>query len=791
MKIAEVAVDCPTKQLNKVYHYLVPPHLSKILSYGARVIVPFGRQRMLGYVIDIKGQSEVENLKQIIDVLDADPLIGDDMIKLGKWMAHRYITNLAVCFNAMLPAGLKTNTIEKYVAGNSCTNEELKAFMSKPRTLGELAKKFNVSSDDVACYIKEKVLVKHKFFQQKSSKKYIDILSLNARSSKNQITKGAFRQHQLFEVLQNQGEVVYQKLPTELKRAANTLVEKGVVQRNKTQVFREPDSINIKEKVISDLTAHQKKAYEMISESLNKHKQDNFLLWGVTGSGKTEIYLRLAQKIITQNKQVIVLVPEISLTPLMVNRFKSRFKDDVAVLHSGLSQGEKLDQWQKINEGKVKVVVGARSAVFAPFKNLGLIIIDEEHENTYKQEENPKYNTVEVAKKRVKLLGGVLILGSATPALESIYKAQKGEYKLLKLPKRANSRPMPKIDVIDMKQELTEGNRSVFSRKLLNHINNSLDNNEQVVLFLNRRGFSTTTLCRKCGFTFKCPSCDLTLTSHDSGNYMVCHYCHYQIANPSKCPSCKSIHLAFNGIGTEKLQKKVQETFPHSRVLRMDVDTMSSKDSYNKVYQQFANGQVDILIGTQMIAKGFDFPNVTTVGIVIADMGLNIPDFRSAEKTFQLVTQVAGRAGRDEKEGKVILQTYSPEHYSIEHSSSYEYMDFYTKELKIREALNYPPFAHMIKFDIIASQEEKVRSEAEKVSFALKEILQNHKIKKSEILGPVMSPRYKLRNNYRWQVILKTKDLKQWLDVLNKANFPYKFSKGVRVSIDVDPLTTT
>ncbi|WP_350344880.1 primosomal protein N' [Proteinivorax tanatarense] len=789
--IAEVAVDCPMKKLNKVFHYLIPPHLKQFISPGSRVIVPFGRQRVLGYVLDIKEHSDITQLKYIHDILDGQPLLDENMIKLGKWMAHRYITSLACCFNAMLPSALKTNAVEKYTVGDNCYDEKLKTFLSTPKALGELIKAFGLSSQDISLYIKRGVLVKQKHYEHKSSQKYIDILQLTKGVTKEDISKRAYRQHQLFEVLKNQKEVVFQKLPVELKRAANSLVEKGVVLKKQKQVFREPNNINIQEKCVISLTSYQKQVFETVSESLSNLKRDSFLLWGVTGSGKTEIYLRLAEKAISQNNDVIVLVPEIALTPLMVNRFKNKFNDNVAVLHSGLSQGEKLDQWQKIKEGKVKIVVGARSAVFAPFKNVGLIIIDEEHENTYKQEENPKYHTIEIAQKRLELSQGVLLLGSATPSIESLYRTEHGEYKLLNLPKRATANEMPLIDVVDMKSELENGNRSIFSKKLFKSIKKSLDNNEQVVLFLNRRGFSTTTLCRKCGFTFKCPSCDLTLTSHDNGNFLICHYCHYQLSKPNSCPSCKSIHLSFNGIGTEKLQKEVQKVFPKSKILRMDVDTMSSKDSYNKVYQQFADKQGDILIGTQMIAKGFDFPDVTTVGIIIADMGLNIPDFRSAEKTFQLVTQVAGRAGRGDKAGVVILQTYSPEHYSIEHSSKYQYKQFYLKEIKIREALNYPPFVKIIKFDIVANQEERVKKEAIEVAEMLKELQKKHQIQKSEILGPVMSARYKLRNNYRWQVMLKTNNMKQWLDILNKYNFPHKFSKGIRVSIDVEPTTTT
>ncbi|CAM2957287.1 primosomal protein N' [Hathewaya histolytica] len=532
-----------------------------------------------------------------------------------------------------------------------------------------------------------------------------------------------------------------------------------------------------------ELNSMQKNALNTI---IHSHKK-KFLIHGVTGSGKTEIYLNLVEHMLLNKKQSIVLVPEISLTPQMIERFKGRFGEDVAVFHSRLSDGERFEQWMRVKTGEVNVAVGARSALFLPFKDLGIIIIDEEHEGSYKSETDPKYNAKDISFLISDLKGCKVVLGSATPSLESYYEGINDEISIIKLLNRVSNKLLPRSTIVDMREELEQNNRSIFSRKLFDSIKGCLERNEQVILFLNRRGFSPFVSCRKCGYVFKCKNCDISLTYHANGN-LVCHYCGYKENSVNICPKCKSKYVKHFGVGTERVEKEVKKYFPHSKVIRMDFDTTRRKDSYEKLYNVFKNKEADILVGTQMIAKGLDFENVTLVGVLAADISLNYPEFRAAEKTFQLITQVSGRAGRGDKEGEVIIQTYSPDNYSIVLSSENRYEDFFKEEIKIRKILDYPPFSEMLLINISAQEKE----EGEEYIKVLKKEIENilDKYDKIKMLGPCPCSVFKLKKEFRWQVIFKGNFSNEFAlcikEIVYKVLGEKRF-KNIKIGLDTNP----
>ncbi|HSH34844.1 primosomal protein N' [Schnuerera sp.] len=543
------------------------------------------------------------------------------------------------------------------------------------------------------------------------------------------------------------------------------------------------------------LSLEQKYCVDTILESVNnKDKTNKFLIHGVTGSGKTEIYLQLVEEMINSGKESIVLVPEIALTPQTISRFVGRFGDNVAVLHSRLSFGERFDQWRKIKEGKVQIAVGARSAIFAPFNNLGLIIIDEEHESTYKSSMNPKYNAIEVAEKRCEQEGAFLVNGSATPSIESYYRSKNGELKLLSLKKRINEKKMPDVKIVDMREELSSGNMSIFSRELHQAIDDNLKAGKQTILFLNRRGYSTFVSCRQCGYVVKCNECSISMTYHLEENKLKCHYCGLAINPPKVCPVCKSKYIKYFGIGTEKVEEFTKNIFPKAVVKRMDMDTTSKKGSHEYILDKMKNNKIDILIGTQMVAKGLDFENVTLVGIIAADTSLNLPDFRSPERTFQLITQVAGRAGRGAFDGKVVVQTYSPEHYSIQCAKEHNYLDFYNKEIVLRKEFNYPPFINLISIVVYGENNKYIEMKAKEIYGLLVKNMKSKDLEEvaENTTGPFPAPLEKIKKNYRYQIIIKSKDkhmkklkkIIEWVCILNKNKINLS---GVKFNIDINP----
>ncbi|PIU41109.1 MAG: primosomal protein N' [Candidatus Omnitrophica bacterium CG07_land_8_20_14_0_80_42_15] len=576
------------------------------------------------------------------------------------------------------------------------------------------------------------------------------------------------------------GQAIEASIPIALKKG------KVKMGHRKTKIEGEPYPSE-ELKLPHTLTGEQEEALAAILKSLEGNKHTTFLLHGITASGKTEIYLRVIKRALELGRSSIVLVPEISLTPQTVERFKSRFGDNIAVLHSKLSEGMRFHEWERIKSGEVKIVVGARSAIFSPVKNLGTIILDEEHETSYKQEEAPRYHAREVAQMRSEIAECPLILGTATPSMESYYKAEKGEFKLLELTKRIDNMVLPKVTIVDMKKELHETRKiAVFSRLLKNKIEEAAQKNEQVILFLNRRGFSTFVNCKKCGFVAKCSKCDSVMVYHFATQKLTCHWCNSSMLPPKICPSCQGNYISYFGLGTEKVEEELRHMLPYTRIERMDTDSTAKKGSHARILGDFKRGIIKVLIGTQMIAKGLDFPNVTLVGVISADTGLNLPDFRASERTFCLLTQVAGRAGRGELGGEVVIQTYAPEHYAVASSMKHDYQGFYAKEIESRRELGLPPFYHMARITLQGRNNAYALDAAEKLSSAIRE---SFKDKHIFVLGPVPAIVSKLRGRYRWNIMIKGKDPFRLNECLKKILSNYKIVKGVGAIVDVDPLT--
>lgn len=564
------------------------------------------------------------------------------------------------------------------------------------------------------------------------------------------------------------------------------LVKKGLISEKYVEVYRNPyDDDDFEQTKPFPLTEEQKQVITPILSSITNETYNPFLLYGVTGSGKTEVYLQSIAAVLEKGKEAIVLVPEIALTPQMVDRFKGRFGSQVAVLHSALSVGEKYDEWRKILRKEVKVVVGARSAVFAPFENLGIIIIDEEHESSYKQEDNPRYHARDVAVWRGQYHKCPIVLGSATPTLESFARAKKGVYELLTMEKRMNEQALPTVEIVDMREELRDGNRSMFSKALHEKIADRLEKKEQMVLFLNRRGHSTFVMCRDCGYVVQCPHCDISLTYHKMNHRLKCHYCSYEENMPTACPACQSTYIRFFGTGTQKVEEEITKLFPEARVIRMDVDTTSRKGMHEKLLKAFGEEKADILLGTQMIAKGLDFPKVTLVGVLTADTMLHLPDFRASEKTYQLLTQVSGRAGRHELPGEVIIQTYTPEHYSIELAKNQQYDVFFDQEMQMRRTRQYPPYYYVVLVTVSHPELLKAVQVTEKIVGHLR----SHCSQQTMVLGPVASAIPRIKDRYRYQCMIKYKREPNLKNVLKMVNEHYQaeMQKELQISIDFNP----
>ena len=654
-------------------------------------------------------------LKEIIDLIDIEPVLNKEMLELGKYISKKTLCNLINSYQTMLPTALKA----------------------------------------------------HKNF--KVNKKYITYIKLidNNYTPKNDNQKNIIK-------LLEKGNVLKSELNKISISSINTLLSKKVIEEVYEETYRLNDNNLCSDKKVL-LNQEQQTVVDEVLK--NKDKFIPYLLYGVTGSGKTEVYMNIIEDVLKDGKEVIVLVPEISLTPQMVSVFRSRFKNNIAILHSALSDGEKYDEWRKIERKEVSIVIGARSAIFAPLTNIGLIVLDEEHSDTYKQDNNPRYDAIDIAIKRAKTYNCPIILGSATPSIESFTRASLGTYKLLELKNRVN-KTMPEVKLIDMSTEIKKGYR-ILSKELIDDINDRLNKDEQVILLLNRRGYSTTITCKECGTTIKCPNCDIPLTYHKNGNKLNCHYCNYTTYKPLNCPECNSENINSFGMGTEKLEEEVNKLF-NCKTIRMDIDTTRRKGSHAKIINDFRNKKYNVLIGTQMISKGLDFDDVTLVGVINGDATLNIPDFRSGERTYSLLNQISGRSGRSKKAGKVIIQCFNKDHYSIEYASKNDYISFYNEDMKIRKKLKYPPYYNLCLIKLVGIEFEELNKEAIKI----KEYLNDSNC---IILGPSPCTIPKIYNKYYLQIIVKYKNIS---DIYNKLKFVIDKSKSnnkVMVEIDINP----
>ncbi|EKZ0361952.1 primosomal protein N' [Enterococcus faecalis] len=805
-KVAKVIVDVPTMQTDQPFTYLVPENLNEQLAVGMRVEVPFGNgnRHVQGFVLAIEPMAATVldeanvQLKELVAVLDLKPVLNTEMLALADYMKEKTFAFKITCLQTMLPSVMRAD-YQKYIYLTDELSEELQdqLFYGLEEISWDQAQERGILPQLMALRKQQKVDIRYevttrnkvkivRFIQAAKEFEQLEEIRLGLR-------KGAKKKEQLLYYLQRLGteKITAVKEMKELGFSTallNEAAKNGWLTFIEKEAYRDPFANQTFEKTTAlSLNAEQQVAVETILQSVQEQQSQTYLLEGITGSGKTEVYLQVIAEVLNQGKTAIMLVPEISLTPQMVQRFKSRFGEHVAVMHSGLSQGEKYDEWRKIERGEAEVVVGARSAIFAPIENIGVIIIDEEHEASYKQAETPRYHARDLAIWRSEYHHCPVVLGSATPSLESRARAQKNVYQRLRLTQRANqAATLPTIDVVDMRQEVENGNVSSFSMSLQEKLQERLEKNEQSVLLLNRRGYSSFVMCRDCGYVLPCPNCDISLTLHMDSKTMKCHYCGHEERIPYRCPNCGQDKIRYYGTGTQKVEEELQTLLPDSRILRMDVDTTRRKGAHEKILRTFGEGQADILLGTQMIAKGLDFPNVTLVGVLNADTALNLPDFRSSERTFQLLTQVSGRAGRAEKPGEVIIQSFNPEHYAIQLAKAQDYEDFYTKEMYIRHRGNYPPYYFTVQ--ITASHPEE--NEAAKQMFQIATKLKQGLSPQAILLGPTPNAIMRVNNRYFYQVIIKYKQepmlqplLKEILTDTQRAT-----ARGLKLSIDAEPM---
>lgn len=717
--IVGVLVEISNKSVDRIFDYKVPQEKEKFIKIGLRVEVPFGHQKLEGFVLEIKENSNLDSLKEIIRVIDEDIVLNDELIKLGKFMKEKTLATLISCYQVMLPKALKAKN-------NVVINKKYETFYKLNKNIVDV--KLNSGQQEIVNMFKTREMVSRK-----------EILDISSSS-------------------------------------LNTLVKKNILVKSLVEKYR-TDYLDKSDRV-KELTLEQQK----VVDSVNLFSNDVYLLHGVTGSGKTEVYIKLIEKVLNFGKTAIMLVPEISLTPQMVSRFEQVFGNKIAALHSALSDGEKYDEWRRIVRGEVSIVIGARSAVFAPLTNIGIIIIDEEHSDSYKQDNNPRYNAKDIAIERAKNYNCPVLMGSATPSLDTYARAVKKVYKLLNLPNRVNGKDLPHIDIVDMNEEM-KYSKGHFSKSLLDEIKKTVKNKEQVILLLNRRGYSSFVSCKNCSYTMKCPNCDISLTYHKSSNMLRCHYCGYGTNLLHTCPSCGERSISTLGVGTEKIEEELNSLIEDAKILRMDVDTTSKKGMHKKMITAFKNHEYDILLGTQIVAKGLDFPLVTLVGVINADTSLNIPDFRSSENTFDLLCQTSGRSGRSKNQGKVIIQTFNKDHYAIKYSKEHDYIGFFKKEMDIRRKLKYPPYYFLCYLKISGKDDNYILNEANKIKRSLERNLSS-----TIILGPSPATVFKINNIYRYGIIMKYKNSKDLYDVLTRIMNHYQSNNKVVIDIDFNPI---
>ena len=719
-------IEYPVKSLDKAFTYKIPSNFQKRLKVGMKVLVPFNNRSVHGIVLKITAQYEGKyELKEIIAIEDEFLVLNEELLQLGRYMQNITLCNLITAYQTMLPSALK-------VKNQTRDYNEYETWI-----------KLNKSQEEIIAFIKtHKKSHKTQILEELLTKKELKKKDCNSTSIR---------------------ELKKLELITEERKVVRKKTAKKIASTSKT------------------LNSEQKKAYDQIVSSLNTAQ--TILLYGVTGSGKTLVYIELIKEVLKANKTALLLVPEISLTEQIISIFYDNFGDDVAILHSGLSNKEKYLEYLKILNGEISIVIGTRSAVFAPLKNIGIIIIDEEHSDTYKQDNTPRYHAKDIAIKRSEYHHCPLILGSATPSLESMARAIKNVYKLVTLKNRANHLPMPEVFIVDMKEELQKRNFTI-SELLDKKMKECLEKCEQVILLLNRRGFSTFITCSNCGFTYKCPHCEISLTYHKTSNTLRCHYCGYTKIKDDICPSCHEKGLNYMGMGTEKLEEIIKEKYSNARTIRMDADTTSRKGAHDKIIKAFKNEEYNILIGTQMISKGLDFPKCTLVGVINADTSLNIPDFRSSERTFSLLDQVAGRAGRSTTPGSVVIQTFNPDNETIKAVKNHDYDSFYLQEMKVRKILKYPPYYYLANIKVASKDYNEASREADKI----KKYLENNLDTTSIILGPSTASNFKRNNIYRFSITIKYRFDKYLMRALKELDEIYGTNKNVFLEVDINPL---
>jgi len=793
----EVALDQPLEQ---TFTYLLPDNHHSDQLTGMRVLVPLGRRKVTGYILGYAKEENIGKLKKIDAFLDPTPLFNEKMLAFFKWISTYYQAPPGEVIKSAMPAGINSSSFKTISLNNDVNFDHKKlseddkkiiSFLEDKNEvrLTEFKKEFAKNKDLARLYRLENrgtIKIETKISKGRTKEKKSYFVSPVTPHEEMMATLGK-RGQEIINHLINHGERSLSSIINELKTTHSTmnrLKEKGIVKIFEKEVFRDPFSMPTGEEKRHKLNTSQEKVMEELSVAIDKGGYNPFLLEGKTGSGKTEIYLQSIEK---TGGNAIVLIPEISLTPQLTSRFRERFGNRVAILHSGLSPGERYDQWRRIKDATYDIVVGARSAIFAPLKKVNAIIVDEEHEPSYKQDDGIRYNARDLALVRGKIEGALVMLGSATPSLESIKNAADGKLSHVVLPERVNNMPLPDIQIVDMKKN----KKDWISPPLKSLIEENLEKGEQALLFLNRRGFSPFVLCFDCGQDFKCPNCAVSLTWHQSKNELICHYCDYTHSSLPTCPSCNGLNVKGVGMGTEQIEENLAGLFEGARIARMDRDTIRGKGELDKMLHAFGKGDYDILVGTQMVAKGHHFPGVTLVGVILADLSLNIPDFRAAERTYQLLTQVAGRAGRGDKKGKVLIQTFNPNHYSILHGGEKDSETFYTQEMSIRKELSYPPFSRLVNFKIWGMDAGKVEKGAMRLRIIADSILKKSGLSQVDILGPAPAPLSRLKGKSRWQMLVKSDNpapIHRFSRILmEQVKKEGSYFTGLKVTPDFDP----
>lgn len=788
-------------QTNHPFTYQIPVKFQDFLQIGMRVVVEFGNgnRKIQGFVTGLTDEYSGEHqLKSVIDVLDLNPVLSDEAMAMADWLTQRTFAFKIRCLQVMLPNAMRAsyrktlkltgkNIIPDLATLFDHQNEvEFNPQKLTSSQLNQIEKLRKANQVEIVYHVDDRA--KSKLVWAFKAQMTVEEL----QTAKKTLRKNAAKQKRLLDFLitNHEQEFVQSDVTRKNNFTANDLkvaAEKGWITRYQVEKYRNPYQIGqVQPSTPKKLTAEQAQATNAVDQAIDEKQAATFLLEGVTGSGKTEVYLQIIQHALAQGKSALMLVPEISLTPQIVRQFKARFGDQVALLHSALSDGERYDEWRRIEKGDAQVVVGARSAIFAPIKNLGVIIMDEEHETSYKQEDMPRYHARDVAQWRGQYHHCPVVLGSATPSLESRARAQKGVYQWLRLTKRINGKDLPHVQLVDMRQAGRYAPTTNISQELATEIQKKLALNEQVVLMLNRRGYSSFLMCRECGEVIKCPNCDISLTYHKDTNSLKCHYCGHEEPVPQVCPNCHSKAVRYFGTGTQRVEKELTELFPTARILRMDVDTTRRKGAHERILDEFGKHHADILLGTQMIAKGLDFPNVTLVGVLNADTSLGLPDFRASERTFQLLTQVSGRAGRAEKEGNVLIQTYNPDHYAIQYAQRQDYEHFFGKEMQVRHQGGYPPYYYTIQITASARTE----ADAAQKMFQIRGEIVNYLSQNAVILGPTPQSIMRINNRYYYQLVIKYKNEPQLENYLQNLLLTSQKEErnGLQIVIDRDPM---